>query len=104
MTGLRQVEAKPASVPPRDVAGRTPRRNAASQLADVIAVEKKIQVLAKELNEIVAASGSSLTASPGVGAIAAARVLAEVGDVTRLAERNRFASWTGTASARGVFR
>ena len=34
---------------------------------------------------------------PGVGPIVAARVLADVGDVTRFADRNRFASWTGTA-------
>jgi transposase len=27
----------------------------------------------------------------------AARTLADVGDVTRFADRNRFASWTGTA-------
>jgi hypothetical protein len=33
----------------------------------------------------------------GVGPVAAARVLADVGDVTRFADRNRFASWTGTA-------
>jgi len=36
-------------------------------------------------------------ALPGVGPIVAARVLADVGDVTRFADRNRFASWTGTA-------
>jgi transposase len=34
---------------------------------------------------------------PGVGPVIAARVLADVGDVTRFADRNRFASWTGTA-------
>jgi transposase len=33
----------------------------------------------------------------GVGPVVAARVLADVGDVTRFANRNRFASWTGTA-------
>ncbi len=33
----------------------------------------------------------------GVGPVVAARVLADVGDVTRFADRNRFASWTGTA-------
>ena len=33
----------------------------------------------------------------GVGPVMAARVLADVGDVTRFADRNRFASWTGTA-------
>ena len=34
---------------------------------------------------------------PGVGPVVAARTLADVGDVTRFADRNRFASWTGTA-------
>ncbi|MCZ4498282.1 MAG: transposase family protein, partial [Marmoricola sp.] len=33
----------------------------------------------------------------GVGAVVAARILADVGDVARFADRNRFASWTGTA-------
>ena len=33
----------------------------------------------------------------GVGPVGAARVLADVGDVARFADRNRFASWTGTA-------
>ena len=33
----------------------------------------------------------------GVGPAGAARVLADVGDVARFADRNRFASWTGTA-------
>jgi transposase len=33
----------------------------------------------------------------GVGPVVAARVLADTGDVTRFADRNRFASWTGTA-------
>ena len=34
---------------------------------------------------------------PGIGPIGAARILADVGDVSRFADRNRFASWTGTA-------
>ena len=34
---------------------------------------------------------------PGVGPVVAARVLADVGDVARFTDRNRFASWTGTA-------
>ena len=33
----------------------------------------------------------------GVGPVGAARILADVGDVARFADRNRFASWTGTA-------
>ena len=92
-----QAKAKLASVRPRDLAGKTRRRIATDELADLIAVEKKIKILTKDLNAMVVASGSSLTALPGVGAIVAARVLSEVGDVTRFADRNRFASWTGTA-------
>jgi hypothetical protein len=34
---------------------------------------------------------------PGVGPVVAARTLADVGDIARFADRNRFASWTGTA-------
>ena len=34
---------------------------------------------------------------PGVGPVVAARTLADVGDVARFTDRNRFASWTGTA-------
>jgi len=92
-----QAKAKLASVRPRDLAGKTRRRIAADELADLIAIEKKIKTLTKDLNAMVEASGSSLTTLPGVGTIVAARVLAEVGDVTRFADRNRFASWTGTA-------
>jgi transposase len=33
----------------------------------------------------------------GIGPVGAARILADVGDVARFADRNHFASWTGTA-------
>jgi transposase len=92
-----QAKAILAEVRPRDVVGKTRRRLAAEQLAELVAVEKKIKLLSKELNALVEASGSSLTDLPGVGPVVAARVLADVGDVARFADRNRFASWTGTA-------
>jgi transposase len=46
---------------------------------------------------IVLARRSRLINLSGVGPVVAARVLADVGDVTRFADRSRFASWTGTA-------
>ena len=46
---------------------------------------------------MVTATGSTLMELPGVGPVVAARTLADVGDIARLADRNRFASWTGTA-------
>lgn len=46
---------------------------------------------------MVLARGSGLMNPPGVGPVVAARALADVGDVSRFADRNRFASRTGTA-------
>ena len=83
-----QAKAILASVRPRDLAGKTRKR---------LGVEKKIKALTKELKAMVLASGSSLMELPGVGPVVAARVLADVGDVARFMNRNRFASWTGTA-------
>ncbi len=92
-----QAKAILASVRPRDLAGKTRRRLAAEQLAELVAVDKKIKALTKELKAMVVASRSRLMDLPGVGPVVAARVLADVGDVARFADRNRFASWTGTA-------
>jgi transposase len=82
---------------PRDVAGKTRRRVAADELADLIAIEKKVKALPVDIKGIVEDRGSNLMDLPGVGPIVAARVLSDVGDVARFADRNRFASWTGTA-------
>ena len=92
-----QAKAILASVRPRDLAGKTRRRLAAEQLAELVVVEKKVKTLTKELKAMVLARGSTLMDLPGVGPVVAARILADVGDVTRFADRNRFASWTGTA-------
>ena len=45
---------------PRDLAGKTRRRLAAEQLAELVAVEKKIKTLTKELKVMVLARGSTL--------------------------------------------
>ncbi|MEP6651291.1 MAG: IS110 family transposase [Lapillicoccus sp.] len=92
-----QAKAILASVRPRDLAGKTRRRLAAEQLADLVVVDKKIKALTKELKTMVLASGSTLMQLPGVGPVVAARTMADVGHVARFADRNRFASWTGTA-------
>ena len=86
-----------ATVKPRDVAGKTRRRLAAEQIAELVAIEKKVKALTKELKEMVLATGSTLMELPGVGPVVAARTLADTGDVARFADRNRYASWTGTA-------
>jgi transposase len=70
---------------------------AAEELADLIAVEAKMKKSTTELKVLVKARGSRLMDLPGVGPVVAARTLADVGDIARFADRNRFASWTGTA-------
>ena len=92
-----QAKAILASVRPRDLAGKTRRRMAVEELADLVAVDVKLKKIKAELRAAVLARGSSLMEITGVGPAGAARILADVGDVARFAHRNRFASWTGTA-------
>ena len=86
-----------ATVKPRDLAGKTRRRLAAEQIAELVTIEKKAKAITRELKQMVAATGSTLMGLPGVGPVVAARTLADTGDVARFTDRNRFASWTGTA-------
>ena len=92
-----QAKRMLASVRPRDIAGKTRRRIAVEELAELVAVEAKMKKASAELKSMVLARGSHLMDLYGVGPVVAARVLADVGDIARFADRNRFASWTGTA-------
>jgi transposase len=92
-----QAKAMLASVRPRDIAGKTRRRIAAEELAELIAIDSKMRKATAELKTMVLTGDSSLMDLDGVGPVVAARILADVGDIARFADRNRFASWTGTA-------
>ena len=92
-----QAKAMLATVRPRDIAGKTRRRMAAEELADLVAGDAKLKKMKAELKAAVLARGSTLMDVPGVGPAGAARILADVGDIARFLDRNRFASWTGTA-------
>src|SRR6476659_9844227 len=87
-----QAKTMLASVRPRDIAGKTRRRIAAEELAELIAVDAKIKKSSAELKAIVLTRGSRLMDLRGVGPVVAAHTLADVGDVARFADRNRFAS------------
>ena len=92
-----QAKAMLATVRPRDIAGKARRRMAAEELADLVAVDKKLKKMKTELKAAVQARGSTSMEVHGIGPAGAARILADVGDIARFADRNRFASWTGTA-------
>jgi len=86
-----------ATVRPRDVAGKTRRRVAAELVADLERIYLRKKAADKELRELVAATGTGLLDLHGIGPSGAARLLVEVGDISRFPDRNHFASWTGTA-------
>ncbi|MBE1491163.1 IS110 family transposase [Plantactinospora soyae] len=51
----------------------------------------------KELTELVASNGTTLMNLHGIGPSGTARLLVEVGHITRFPDRAHFASWNGTA-------
>ena len=59
-----QPTALLASVRPRDVAGKTRRRMAAEELADVVAVDVQLKAINKELRDAVRARGSVVQPLP----------------------------------------
>ena len=82
---------------PRDVAGRTRRRLTAELIGELVVIDKRIKTADRELRELIAATGSTLLELHGIGPSGAARLLGDVGDITRFADKARFASWNGTA-------
>ncbi|QBS45456.1 IS110 family transposase [Nocardia sp. CS682] len=86
-----------ATVKPRDPAGKVRRRLTVELIGQLEVIDRKIKTADKELRELVAERGSTLTDLNGIGPAGAARLLADVGDLHRFRDRNRFASWNGTA-------
>lgn len=92
-----QAKALLVKVRPRDVAGKARRRVAAELIADLERVYTRKKAADKELRELVAATGTKLMDLNGIGPNGAARLLVEIGDITRFPDRGHFASWNGTA-------
>ena len=92
-----QAKTMLASVRPRDIAGKTRRRIAAEELTELITVEAKMKKTTAELKAMVLARGSTVD---GPARSRSRRGRPDPGRcrrVARFADRNRFASWTGTA-------
>jgi transposase len=85
-----------ATIKPRDLVGKTRRRLAVELIVELEAIDKRIKAVKKELAALVQARESTLMDLTGIGPSGAARLLADVGDIHRFADRDRFASWNGT--------
>ncbi len=92
-----QAKALLVKVRLRDAAGKPRRRVAAELIGDLERVYKRKKAADEELRELVEATGTCLLDLKGIGPSGAARLLVEVGDITRFPDKNHFASWNGTA-------
>ncbi|GAA2163033.1 IS110 family transposase [Pedococcus bigeumensis] len=92
-----QAKVLLAGVRPRDPVGKTRKRVAAELVVDLERIYSRKKAADKELKALVEATGTSLLGLHGIGPSGAARLLVEVGDLSRFPDRNHFASWTGTA-------
>ena len=72
--------------------GKTRRRLVVELIGELEAIDKKIKAADKDLKALVLARGSTLMQLHGIGPSGAARLLADVGDIRRFADRDRFAS------------
>ncbi|MEJ3746654.1 transposase [Actinomycetes bacterium KLBMP 9797] len=81
----------------RVIVGRTRRRLASELITEVAVIDKKIKSANAQLSELVASTGSTLRQLNGIGPSGAARLLGDIGDIDRFANRDHFASWNGTA-------
>lgn len=92
-----QAKALLARVRPRDVVGKTRRRVAAELVADLERIYTRKKAANKELTELLRTTHTGLLDLHGIGPTGAARLLVEVGDITRFPTKAHFASWNGTA-------
>lgn len=60
-------------------------------------LDREIVELTEQIKHAVSATGTTLTSIVGVGALTAARLLGEVGDIRRYPSANHFAAGNGTA-------
>jgi transposase len=84
-------------VRPRDAVGKTRKHLAMELVVDLERIYARTKAADKELKTLLTATGTSLLDLHGIGPSGAARLLVEVGDITRFPNRAHFASWSGTA-------
>jgi transposase len=66
-------------------------------VVDLERIYQRKKAANKELIAYIKSTGTGLLDLHGIGPSGAARLLVEVGDITRFPDRGHFASWTGTA-------
>jgi transposase len=92
-----KAQALLARIRPADEVAVVRLHIARDHLADIRALDARLKYLAGQIAALVAESGTTLMTLYGVGPLIAGRILAEAGDITRFATKDKFASYNGTA-------
>lgn len=92
-----KAEALLARIRPGDDVARVRLQLAQDHLAGIRALDARLKTAAAQISDLVTATGTTLTSLFGVGPVIAGRILAETGDVSRFAAKDKFASCNGTA-------
>lgn len=94
---VAQARTLLATVRPRDLVGKTRRRLAAELITELATLDKKIKTADKQLTNLLSETGTGLPGLYGIGPSGAARLLGDIGDISRFPTAGHFASWNGTA-------
>jgi transposase len=84
-------------IAPADPLGATRRDVAAEHLDDLVRLDTQLKACRKRITAAVAASGTKLTDTFGVGVVVAAIVIGQSGDMARFRTRDAYAAYNGTA-------
>jgi transposase len=97
--GLSAARAKAmlASVRPRDEVGKLRKSLVADQIADLVAIDKRLDDISRQIKAAVKAAPTTLPALRGVGPVITAIVVGDVRDVARFEDEDHFAAYNGTA-------
>ncbi|MEV0465662.1 IS110 family transposase [Nocardia tengchongensis] len=93
----RQARELISTITPRDPLTTIQRRVVLDMTAEQDTIERKIRDADNEIRGLDTDRGSTLMDLHGIGPSSAARLLADTGDIHRFRNRDRFASWNGTA-------
>jgi transposase len=79
------------------IVAQTRHQRARELIEELTAIDGKIRAADKQLRQLVVTTGSSLGQLNGIGPSGAARLLGDIGDISRFRSAAHFASWNGTA-------
>lgn len=84
-------------VHPTESMSRTRRMIAVDLVAEIRRLDKRISTITEHISSRVTGTETTLTSIPGIGPLAAGKILARTGPVTRFATEAHFAAYAGVA-------